>query len=146
MNRSLLIVDDDIDQLSVLSRYFSRLGYRVVTADHPSQALAAASGRQFHAALVDASLPEIDGLELMKRLKLIQNDLPVIVLSGYDFSAYQMAENWANTDSAFACLKKPCNLGLLEATIEDAIDCGMDELPREESLPSLRDCRSDSYD
>ena len=134
MNRSLLIVDDDIDQLSVLTRWFSRRGYHVVTAKHPRQALVAASGRQFHAALVDASLPEIDGLELMKRLKRIQNDLPVVVLSGYDFLAYKTPESWWNADSAFACLTKPCDLGLLEKTIEDAIDRAIDEPPREEQL------------
>ena len=132
MNRSLLIVDDDIDQLSVLTRWFSRRGYHVVTATHPRQALVAASGRQFQAALVDASLPEIDGLELMKRLKRIQNDLPVIILSGYDFLAYKTPGSWSNADSAFACLRKPCNLGLLEKTIEDAIDRAIDEVPREE--------------
>ena len=139
MNRSLLIVDDDIDQLSVLTRYFSRRGYHVVTVNHPRQALVAASGRQFHAALVDASLPEIDGFELMKRLKRIQNDLPVIIVSGYDFLAYKTPES-SNADSAFACLRKPCDLGLLEKTIEDAIDRAIDEVPREEQLPSLCDC------
>ena len=140
MNRSLLIVDDDIDQLSALTRWFSRRGYHVVTANHPRQALVAASGRQFQAALVDASLPEIDGLELVNRLKRIQNDLPVIILSGYDILACRTPESWSNADNAFASLRKPCDLGLLEATIQDAIDRAIDELPREEQLRSLYDC------
>lgn len=134
MNRSLLIVDDDIDQLSVLTCWFTRRGYHVVTANHPRQALSAASGRQFQAALVDASLPEIDGLELMKRLKRIQKDLPVIILSGYDFSGYEAAQNWSNAESAYACLKKPCDLGLLEATIQDAVDQATNEPPQEEQF------------
>ena len=120
MNRSLLIVDDDTDQLSTLARWFSRRGYNVVTADHPRQALVAASAGRFQVALVDASLPEIDGLELMKRLKRMQNDLPVIILSGYDFSAYETGENGSSTDSPFACLTKPCDLGLLERTLNAA--------------------------
>ena len=132
MNRSLLIVDDDVDQLSTLFRWFSRRGYHVVTANHPREALVAASGRRFHAALVDASLPDMDGLELMKRLKRLQYDLPVIILSGYDFSRDKSPENWSTTHGAFVCLTKGCDLGLLEKTIEDAIDRSIDELPREE--------------
>ena len=138
MNRSLLIVDDDIDQLSALTRWLSRRGYHVVTANHPRHALVAASGGQFHAALVDASLPEIDGLELMKRLKRIQNDLPVIVLSAYEFLAYKTPESWSNTASAFACLRKSCDLGLLERTIKDAIDRAIDEPPRTEQFGERR--------
>ena len=143
MNRSLLIVDDDIDQLSTLARWFSGRGYNVVTANHPRRALVAASGGQFQAALVDASLPEIDGLELMKRLKRLQNDLPVIILSGYDCSGYETRENWSNTDSPFACLTKPCDLGLLEKTIEEAIDRAAEESPREEQLSPSREGRGD---
>ncbi len=134
MNRSLLVVDDDIDQLSTLARWFSRRGYNVVIANHPRQALVAASAGRFQAALVDASLPEIDGLELMKRLKRMQNDLPVIILSGYDFLGFKTSENWANTDRAFAYLTKPCDLGLLEKTIEDAMDRATDEPPRDDQF------------
>ncbi len=134
MNRSLLIVDDVPDQLSTLARCFSRRGYHVVTANHPRQALVAASGRRFQAALVDASLPEMDGLELMKRLKRMQHDLPVIILSGYNFTGYERREDWSNTDSPFACLTKPCDLGLLKRTIEDAIDRATEEPPREEQF------------
>jgi DNA-binding NtrC family response regulator len=134
LNRSLPIVDDDIDQLTVLTCWLTRRGYHVVTADHPRQALVAVSGRQFQAALVDASLPEVDGLELMKRLKRIQYDLPVIILSGYDFSAHEASESWSTAESPFACLTKPCDLGLLEATIQDAVDWASDEPPREEQF------------
>jgi DNA-binding NtrC family response regulator len=132
LNRSLLVVDDDIDQVSAISRWLSRRGYHVVTANHSRQALVAASGRRFQAALVDASLPDIDGLDLMKRLKRLQHDLPVIILSGYDFSGHNVPENWSTTHSAFACLTKGCDLGLLEKTIEDAIDRTIDESPRQE--------------
>jgi DNA-binding NtrC family response regulator len=134
LNPSLLIVDDDMDQLSTLSRWFSRRGYHVVTANHPRQALVAVGAGQFHAAIVDASLPEIDGLDLMKRLKRLQYNLPVIILSGYDFSNHAAPENWSSTDSAFACLMKPCDLGLLETTVTHAMYRRIDELPTGEQV------------
>ena len=122
MKRSLLIVDDDADQLMTLSRWFTRRGYRVVTANHPRQALGAAAADRFQVAIVDASLPEIDGIELMKRLKHAQRDLQVVILSGYDFAEYDSPERLAKADCAFTCLIKPCDLAALEATVKDAFD------------------------
>jgi two-component system, NtrC family, response regulator HydG len=122
LKRSLLIVDDDAYQLLMLTHWFTRRGYRVVTANRPRQALVAARAGHFQVAIVDASLPEIDGIELMRRLKLSQSDLQVIILSGYDFAEHESPEHLAKSACAFACLTKPCALPLLEATIKSAFD------------------------
>jgi CheY-like chemotaxis protein len=136
---SLLVVDDDADQLLVLSHLLRRCGYHVVTADHPRQALVAASAGQFQVAILDASLPDVDGIELMKRLKRSQSDLQVIILSGYDFAQYDSPEHLAKADCAFACLVKPCPLALLEATIADAIDHALDAVPYDENFDAQLD-------
>jgi len=81
---SLLIVEDDPDQLEALVRWFSCAGYEVTGVDHPHQALEAASVRQFQVALLDASLPEMDGFQLMQRLNLQQDWMQFIILSGHD--------------------------------------------------------------
>ena len=86
MNNSILIVEDDPEQLDVLTRRFIQTGCRVVAVHHPRQALAAASFRPFRVALLDARLPEIDGLDLMQRLKRIQHDIQVIILADHDYS------------------------------------------------------------
>ena len=129
---SLLIVDDDADQLLMLSHLFRRCGYHVVTANHPRDALVAISSGQFQVAILDASLPDIDGIELMKRLKRSQCGLQVIILSGYDFAEYDSPEHLARADCAFACLVKPCPLALLEATITDAFDHAAQACPHDE--------------
>ena len=54
----------------------------------------------------------------MKRLKRSQQDLQVIILSGYDFAEYDSPEHLAKADCAFACLVKPCDLESLEATMK----------------------------
>ena len=70
---SLLIVDDDPDQLDILSRIFPRSDYYVVAVNHPRRALEAASSQQFQVALLDLSLPDMDGIELMQRLQRTQD-------------------------------------------------------------------------
>ena len=122
MNRSLLIVEDDPDQLEALVCWFSRAGYDVTGVDHPGKAREAAGLRQFHVALLDISLPDMDGLVLMQRLHLLQYGIQVIILSGHD-----NLERRAKADGAFACLAKPCRMALLRATVEDALERAADE-------------------
>ena len=121
---SLLIVEDDVDQLKLLSATFVRTGYRVVSVQHPRQALEAASFRQFQVVLLDGSLPEMDGLELMQRLKRTQDGVQVIFLSGCEYPIWR-----AKAEGAFTWLVKPCKMALLEATIQHAFECPIDELP-----------------
>jgi DNA-binding NtrC family response regulator len=124
MSCSLLIVEDDLGQLAMLNAKFVRAGYQVVSVNHPRQALQAASFRQFQVALLDASLPDMDGLELMHRLKRIQDGVQVVILSGYEYSICR-----AKAEGAFNWLVKPCTLSLVEATVRHALECAMDELP-----------------
>ena len=81
MNRSLLIVEHDPDELDILTCSLIEAGYQVVSVHHPRQALEAASFRQFQVALLDASLLEMDGLELLHCLRWTQHRLQFIILS-----------------------------------------------------------------
>ena len=71
------------------------------------QALEAASFQQFQVALLDASLPEMDGLELMHRLKRTQDGVQVVILSGCEYPIWR-----AKAEGVFAWLLKPCALAL----------------------------------
>lgn len=129
MHCSLLIVEDDPGQLDKLTGWFIRAGFQVVSVHHPRQALEAASFRQFQVALLEANLPEMDGIELMQRLRGTQDAVWVVLLSDD-----QYPESRAKADGAFACLVKPCELALLEATVEDALERAGDESPIREQL------------
>lgn len=115
MKGTILIVEDDEDQLQVYLRRFTRVGYRVVGARHPRQALAAASMRRFHVAILDASLPEMDGFELMRRLRRMQDETRCVIVSAFPYPKL-----WAEAQGATTCLVKPCSLKLLEAAVEGA--------------------------
>jgi DNA-binding NtrC family response regulator len=124
MNRSLLIVEDDPDQLEVLARCFVQAGYHVVGVHHPRQALEAASFRQFQVALLAASLPEMDGLELMRCLKRTQDRLQFVILAGGRYPEQQ-----ARAEGTAARLVNPWNIAILEETVEDAFEQSVHELP-----------------
>lgn len=124
MNRSLLIVEDNLEQLAILKRWFIRAGYQVTGVHHPRHAIAAAALRPFQVAIINLAPPEMDGIELMHSLQRRLGNIPIVIQS-YNPLAL------SDTDSAgaFACLVKPCMKSLLEATVKDAFDQSTAEVP-----------------
>jgi DNA-binding response OmpR family regulator len=82
---AVLLVDDDLTLLSVLSRRVARAGYDVRTATSGPAALKFLEGSWPALIVVDLMMPGMDGFELCRRVKQIA-DLPIIVLSAVDAS------------------------------------------------------------
>ena len=82
---AVLLVDDDLTLLSVLSRRMSRAGYEARTATSGPAALKLLDGSWPALMVVDLMMPGMDGFELCRRVKQIA-DLPIIVLSAVDAS------------------------------------------------------------
>lgn len=116
---SLLLVDDDEEFLEILNRRFVRRGLATAAASTPDCALAAIQDRSFQVAVIDRSLPGLDGIELMKRLRRRLPELQVIMLSGHA-DPHSIEE--ARQAGAFEYLVKPCSLADLEAAIMRACD------------------------
>jgi DNA-binding response OmpR family regulator len=82
---AVLLVDDDLTLLSVLSRRVSRAGYEVHTAPSGHAALKQLEDSWPALLVVDLMMPGMDGFELCRRVKQLA-DLPIIVLSAVDES------------------------------------------------------------
>ncbi|MEZ6134565.1 MAG: sigma-54 dependent transcriptional regulator [Pirellulaceae bacterium] len=78
----LLLVDDEADFLDSAQHYFEKQGYHVVAvADGPS-ALQASQSQQFDVAVVDVHMPDMDGVQLLAKLRAEDEALQVIMLTG----------------------------------------------------------------
>ena len=82
---AVLLVDDDVTLLSVLSRRVARAGYEVRTAASGPLALKQLESSWPALMVVDLMMPGMDGFELCRRVKQLA-DLPIIVLSAVDAS------------------------------------------------------------
>ena len=82
---AVLLVDDDLTLLSVVSRRVSRAGYEVRTATSGPAALKQLGGTWPALLVIDLMMPGMDGFELARRVKQLA-DLPIIVLSAVDAS------------------------------------------------------------
>jgi PAS domain S-box-containing protein len=81
--RPVLVVEDNAEMAKLLVDGLTRRGYPVVGVSRPSKALKFMDGRAPCAVVVDLSMPEMDGLELLVRLRQNLPDLPAVVMSGY---------------------------------------------------------------
>ncbi|NJD06520.1 MAG: response regulator transcription factor, partial [Methylococcaceae bacterium] len=77
----LLIAEDELDIQGQLRRHFEGEGYGVEVADTGSVALYLASEYPFDAFVLDLGLPELNGLEIIRRLRDQGSGLPILALT-----------------------------------------------------------------
>ncbi|MEP7015286.1 MAG: response regulator [Verrucomicrobiota bacterium] len=82
---SIVLVDDEQMTLTVVSRILTEAGYQVTTAQSGFECIDAVRRRpyDFNLALLDLSMPFMDGEETFNRLREIRPDLPVIMCTGF---------------------------------------------------------------
>ncbi len=77
----ILLVDDEQPIQTLLSFPLQRDGYEVVQASDGNEALARFSEQAFDLVVLDLMLPGMDGLEVCRRVRLADPDLPVLMLT-----------------------------------------------------------------
>jgi DNA-binding response OmpR family regulator len=77
----LLVIDDDKKLCRLIKDYLEPLGYAVFTAHTGKDGLAVATDQTFDAVILDIMMPEMDGLEVLRRLRAISN-VPVLMPTG----------------------------------------------------------------
>jgi len=115
----LLVVDDDVELCQSLSDIFGEKGYLVETAYNGAQAEEKLRETFFNVSLLDIKLPDIDGIELLRRLKKVHPNTEVILITGYASLESSIA---ALREGAFAYVIKPMAMDDVIATVEQAID------------------------
>jgi two-component system, OmpR family, response regulator len=83
----LLVVDDEQFLLDAVAASLRFLGFGVTTADDGMDALRLARNRPFDLVVLDVMLPDIDGFEIVRRLRRDGNRVPVIFLTAKDTQA-----------------------------------------------------------
>jgi two-component system KDP operon response regulator KdpE len=79
----ILVVDDEPPILRAVGIAIAANGYEVEPAATARQALVKASGSGFALIVLDLGLPDLDGLELLRRLRALDRTVPIIVLSAW---------------------------------------------------------------
>jgi DNA-binding NtrC family response regulator len=83
LNESILVVDDDAEVRKSLASILSNEGYSVETAENGKQATRIFEKSRFDVALIDIKLSDMEGTELLQRLKQKQPHMVRIVITGF---------------------------------------------------------------
>lgn len=116
----ILFVDDDDDLRPLAARLIKRLGYRVSAFETPGGALAAfeAEPHAFDAVVTDFSMPDMRGDDLVRRMRAIRADLPVLMISGV---AAAIEEAVIEAIKPVMLLEKPVSSSRLAAALSQAL-------------------------
>lgn len=87
----ILVIDDDPSLAGVLKRGLSYEGFAVDAACSGKEGLAIARERQPDLTILDIMMPDMDGFEVLRRLRAGDSHLPIMMLTGRDGPADQIA-------------------------------------------------------
>lgn len=118
MSADILVVDDDKTSQDLLAKFLQWIGYHVISCLSGGEALESFHSNNPDLILLDLVLPDMDGMDILKRVKEIAPDLPVIIITGYA-SAKSAVE--AMKLGAEDYIPKPLSLAELGLIIEKAL-------------------------
>jgi len=79
----ILVLDDERSLCELLKVVFQKEGYEVLTTPSAKKAIEIAQGDDIDVVVSDIKLPEMNGLEVLKRLRKIKPELPVLMITAY---------------------------------------------------------------
>lgn len=121
MNKSaigILVVDDELIVRESLTKWFKEDGFRVDSAENAAAALKKLQASSWNILLVDIRMPGMDGLELLQRVKGINREIVVIIITA--FASVDTAVK-ALKEGAYDYITKPIDPDYLDHLIEKAL-------------------------
>ena len=117
---SILIVDDDSAQLTILQRILQREGYDVDTVEDSASALDSIKQKMFDVVISDMWMSSrFDGRDLLREIKKVDPGLPVLIITA--FAELNDAVNLVAHEGAFYYLEKPIEVDVLKREVNRAL-------------------------
>jgi CheY-like chemotaxis protein len=119
--RLVLVADDEEDILALVTTILERAGHQVMPVRDGAAALAAVRDRRPDLVVLDISMPEVDGLEVLRRLRADAetSDLPVVLLSA---QAQEDDVRRGFSTGASAYVKKPFSPRDLTERVDELLE------------------------
>lgn len=141
MNNRIFVIDDEIDFLESVRRALKMSGFKKVEIESESwRALETVKhGNNFDVALIDVTMPGMDGLQVLEAIKLIQPEIECIMVTAHDNA--RLAVNCLKM-GAYDYLVKPVSREDLISSIQRALErkrlLKIVKLSKQQTLPKLK--------
>ena len=119
MSRHVLIVDDEKNIRRTFGMVLGGEGFAVSTAESGEEALALVKDQKVDLVVLDVRLPGIDGIETLRRLRELDRELPVIMISGHATIATAVE---ATRVGAYDFVEKPLSRERLLVAVRNAVE------------------------
>ena len=113
----ILLVDDEVEFRERLAKKLEKHGYKVTAVGGGAEAIEKVKEKSFDVIFLDMVMPGMDGMETLSEIKKINEDLQVILLTG--FASIEKGVEAVKL-GALDFLEKPASMGELEKKIEEA--------------------------
>ncbi len=110
----VLVVDDEPDAVELLQEFLVAKGYEVLTANGGEEALRAVREERPHLILLDVRMPGMNGLEVLRRVRQIDQEVGVIMVTAVN---EEETGREALALGAFDYIVKPLDLAYLERSL-----------------------------
>jgi DNA-binding NtrC family response regulator len=77
----ILLVDDETDFLEIMGETIESWGYDVIKTSNGNEAMSALADQNPHVIVLDYIMPDIDGIALLKKIRDINKEIPVIMFT-----------------------------------------------------------------
>ncbi len=86
--KTVLVVEDNIDNMELITVILKRNGYKVLTAETGQQGIDIATEEQLDFIILDIQLPDMDGMKVIRMIRSlkINEDIPIIAMTSYAMS------------------------------------------------------------
>lgn len=115
----LLVADDEVEFATTLTARLKLRNFEAEVASSGHEALDRIDAENFDVFVLDLKMPDLDGLEVLARLRVNHPDLPVIILTGN--GAFEAGKEGMRL-GAFDYIMKPVDLTMLTAKIKEAYE------------------------
>ena len=114
---TVLLVDDEKGYIDVLANRLSRRAIHATRAYSGTQAIQILRKQDFDVVVLDLKMEDMDGISVLKIMKKMVPELPVIILTGH---GSHTAAREGMAEGAFDYLSKPCEFKELMSKIREA--------------------------
>jgi len=116
--KRILVADDEANIRLLLEEVLAEEGYQVITAATGREALRKILKEEFDLLIFDIKMPEMNGLELVEKIRELKKETPVIICSAYK---HLQDDYVVGTADITAYITKPVNLAELKEKVKNAL-------------------------
>jgi signal transduction histidine kinase/FixJ family two-component response regulator/putative methionine-R-sulfoxide reductase with GAF domain len=131
----IIIIDDEVRMCESLATLLTSEGYQVDAFQSPVEAAEAVRHRKIDLVITDFMMPDMDGIEIMKLIKKVDEEIPVILMTG--FASLNSALE-AIQQGAYDYLLKPVEFTQLSLAVKRALEKRRSQIERNRLIEELK--------